>query len=60
VDRSSWDGALPDDQGHSDYEPLAQVFIAHLGDEPEPLFATARLERCLAEGARSFPQAKNS
>src|ERR1700687_5013711 len=28
---------------HADNEQLAQVFVAHLGDTTEPLFATARL-----------------
>src|SRR5580704_9208717 len=28
---------------HPDNEQLAQVFVAHLGDMTEPLFATARL-----------------
>jgi hypothetical protein len=28
---------------HADNEQLAQIFVAHLGDTTEPLFATARL-----------------
>src|SRR5450756_1399669 len=30
-------------RGHADNEQLAQVFVAHLADTTEPLFAAARL-----------------